>query len=566
MINGSIQARAWAWCAGVVAVGLCAAWPFAWHGYPFNTDDVQWHSIWARQFLAEMQAGAVYPRWLHGMNAGQGSPTFFFYGPLSFYATSLASVMAGGADAFGSLSIVATAALCASGVTAFLWLRSLVGPVAGAAGAALYIVMPYHLTVDVWTRSAFAEANAYVWTPLLFLGIEQIRDGQIRGGRRAGVLVLSAGFGLLVATHIITAMLAALAAGLYALLRFGSVRSLLVMAGAMALGAGLAGGYLATALGLKELTEHTVGVLRPGLFVPMTAGEIGRPQLVRLFMLIWVAELAAVAAFAAMGLVWVRGPMRGLWLAWAALLGVLLLAMTRPMEPIWNTLSVLQNVQFPSRLLALVDLGLATAAALAMAALLSRRRWYGPAGGVVMLVLAGFGAAQAVLPLRAGAFDRAAANWGVEWAIQGDHGFFRPLESVGRLPQDRRPPQPITDPLVSMDGGTASVAGFGPRRYEVQVDAPAPATLRLRQLHFTGWQASADGAALPVQTGPTGMVAVAVPAGRHRVSIVLAATSVERVGWAVSGASAVIWLGLVGWLWRGRASRGGRVAREAGVG
>lgn len=553
--------RSWLWCAGVLAVGLCACWPFVRHGYPWNTDDVQWHSIWARQFLVEMQRGAVYPRWLHGMNDGSGSPTFFFYGPVSYWATSLASVVVGDADAFRALSIVAAAALCASGVTAFVWLRSLVGPAGAAVGAAVYVVLPYHLTVDVWTRSAFAEANGYVWTPLLFLGIEQVR-----GGRRAGVLVLSLGFGLLASTHIITAMLAGLAAGLYALLRFRSIRSLLVMAAAMALGAGLAGGYLATALGLKDLTEHTVGVLSAGLFVPMVVGALGRPQLVRLFMLLWAAEMAAVAAFAALGLIWVRGGLRGLWLAWAALLGVLLLAMTRPMEPLWNALPVLQNVQFPSRLFALVDLGLATAAAVAMASLAGRTRWHGLAGGAGLVILAGLGAAQAVLPLRMGAFDRDAANWGAEWAIQGDHGFFRPLESVGRLPQDGRPARPSTDPLVAVDGGTASVAGSSPRRYEVETDAPAAGILRLRQLHFAGWRSSIGGDALLVQAGATGLVEVAVPAGRHRVSIVLAATGAEQAGWAVGVASAGVWLGLLGWFWLAKPERGGRVARAAVVG
>lgn len=550
--------RPWLWCMAVVAVGLCAGWPFAWHGYPWNTDDVQWHSIWARQFLVEMQRGAVYPRWLHGMNAGAGSPTFFFYGPVSYWATSLASFVVGDADAFRALSIVAGAALCASGVTAFVWLRSLVGPVAAAMGAALYVVLPYHLTVDVWTRSAFAEANGYVWTPLLFLGVEQVR-----GGRRAGVLVLSLGFGLLASTHIITAMLAGLAAGLYALLRFRSIGSLLVMAAAMALGAGLAGGYLATALGLKDLTEHTVGVLSPGLFVPMAPGELGRPQLVRVFMVLWVAELAGVVAFAALGVIWVRGGVRGLWLAWAGLLGVLLLAMTRPMEPLWNAVPVLQNVQFPSRLFALVDLGLATAAAVAVASLPARAWRYGVAG---LVVLAGVGAAQAVLPLRAGAFDRGAANWGAEWAIQGDHGFFRPLESVGRLPQDRRPPGGSTEPLVFLDGGSALVTGSWPRRYEVEVEAPGPAILRLRQLHFAGWQASVDGAVLPVRAGPTGLVEVAVPGGRHRVSIVLAATGAERAGWAVGVGSALVWLGLLGWAFVGGSGRSGRVARAGLVG
>ena len=36
----------------------------------------------------QLWSGELYPRWLLGMNSGFGSPTFFVYGPLPYYAAA----------------------------------------------------------------------------------------------------------------------------------------------------------------------------------------------------------------------------------------------------------------------------------------------------------------------------------------------------------------------------------------------------------------------------------------------------------------------------------------------
>ena len=44
---------------------------------------------WAAQFGALVRAGDPYPRWLPGSFGGLGSPTFYFYPPLSFWVAAL---------------------------------------------------------------------------------------------------------------------------------------------------------------------------------------------------------------------------------------------------------------------------------------------------------------------------------------------------------------------------------------------------------------------------------------------------------------------------------------------
>ncbi len=46
------------------------------HDFPF-------HLKWANHFSKQIWTGELYPRWLQDMNAGLGSPAFFFYPPIA---------------------------------------------------------------------------------------------------------------------------------------------------------------------------------------------------------------------------------------------------------------------------------------------------------------------------------------------------------------------------------------------------------------------------------------------------------------------------------------------------
>ena len=194
--------------AAVALVALAALWPLLVHGYPRNTDDVHYHAVYAGQFLHEFLAGSPYPRWMPGMNGGAGATTFFFYGPVAYWIVGVLALCSGARDPFVLLAMAAAAILAGSGLSAYASLRSRVSCWPAALGAALYTVLPYHLTIDLWTRSAFAEFAAYLWTPLIFLGLEWMR-----AGRRAGIVLFAPAFAALAATHLVTAMLASCVAG-----------------------------------------------------------------------------------------------------------------------------------------------------------------------------------------------------------------------------------------------------------------------------------------------------------------------------------------------------------------
>lgn len=151
--------------------------------------------VWTSQFGTEMASGNLYPRWLPHSFDGLGSPTFFFYPPITFW-------VAGAFDALGLSTLAAINAtgllfLFISGGTMYIWLR-------GRSrwprlGAAAYMIAPYHL-MDFYVRGALAEFSAFAWLPLIALAIERMPD------RRALPLLALSYCGLLL-THLPTAML-----------------------------------------------------------------------------------------------------------------------------------------------------------------------------------------------------------------------------------------------------------------------------------------------------------------------------------------------------------------------
>jgi hypothetical protein len=80
------------------------------------------------------------------------------------------------------------------------------------------------------------------------------------------------------------------------------------------------------------------------------------------------------------------------------------------------------------------------------------------------------------------------------------------------------------------------------------VDATAAGYLVVADADQVGWSATVDGAPADLVAADQGVVAVAVPAGAHTVTLRFAAPSIAAGGWIAAGTAAVI-LFLVAWEW-----------------
>ena len=185
---------------GIISVGLILTIPAIFYSFFDAHDLLEFHSKWSKHFVEQFWAGDLYPRWLLGMNAGLGGPTFFFYAPVPYYVTSLLHpLFSNEAQGWHQLSLAASIALVASGLTAYIWLKSITNRNVAFISSIVYMAFPYHLAVDLYWRFAFAEYWTFVWIPLILYFSKKIT-----GGHRLSVVGLAVSFALLIMTHLPT--------------------------------------------------------------------------------------------------------------------------------------------------------------------------------------------------------------------------------------------------------------------------------------------------------------------------------------------------------------------------
>lgn len=168
----------------------------------YYADDIAAHLPFVKHFAEQLWSGDLYPRWLHGANAGLGSPAFFFYPPVPYYFTSLFQPFLAWSDNSGwsQLCLSSSLALTFSGLTCYTWLEKISNQRSAVVGAIVYMMWPYHLAFDLYHRLAFAEFWAFVWLPLiLYYTILISRKYTVQN-----LLGLSLSFALLVMTHLLT--------------------------------------------------------------------------------------------------------------------------------------------------------------------------------------------------------------------------------------------------------------------------------------------------------------------------------------------------------------------------
>ena len=150
------------------------------------------HSLW--------QHGEYYPRWLPECFSGYGSPAFYFYPPLAYFAAGVLGTLAPSFSAVGIFKLTCFFFSLLSFVTFWVFLKSK-GSIGWRAtfGAVLYAFAPYRY-LDTNVRGALAEHAAFVWFPFILWGIDQIYHET--KSARYGLIAAAIGWAGVLATNI----------------------------------------------------------------------------------------------------------------------------------------------------------------------------------------------------------------------------------------------------------------------------------------------------------------------------------------------------------------------------
>ncbi len=539
-------------------------------GLPSLSDDGVNHSLWLTYFSEQFWSGDLYPRWLVDMNAGLGSPVFFYYPPVPFFLTSLLRpFISNDSQSWHALGVSVSIALIASGITAYLWLREIAEERPALAAAILYLAMPYHLG-EIYVRGALAEHWALVWVPLILFFAHRI-------SRRleSAMIGLAIAYALLLMTHSPTTVIFSPIPVLYVWLiseRHDRIRVALRTVLSMTLGAGLSAIFLLPALLTEQnvfISRMTSGYFSYGNWFLFSQWSLWKED--KVIHLLLAADMLAIAWWAFMLSSRARKSNR-FWFV-TALVSVFM--MTEVSKPIWRLVPVLPKIQFSWRFN--IILAVATTALLTHAiAHLSRassapskiKKWI-----AIVLVFPWIPAVAIegwqMFPqtnsdpliqtkIRQIQEAREAPEYRPRWSQSlaqldwdssmnidaWDSVLERELDSVlSNVPKDCQ-----GKPTVLVQGaGTATVMKRQAREFRLAVETSTGVSVQLPQFYFPNWTAQTieTHQALVVSPSvPDGLISISVPSGRHEIELRLRQSKSEIAGEIVSSCSLIILSGL----------------------
>jgi 6-pyruvoyl-tetrahydropterin synthase related domain len=565
-------------CLLMVAVAATLiSLPILVYGAPYG-HDMYIHLSWLRNFSAQLHTGDWYPRWLMDLNGGAGSPTFFYYAPLPFFVSGIfGPLLCPGCRAAVHLSVGLWLMLLASGIAFHAFARQYARSWVAAAGAIAYMLMPYHLEIDLWRRFAFGEFPAYIWPPLILLFLDKtLLD-------RRFLAACAACYAGLFLSHLPEALLVSMFVGAYALMRCvqrRSVQPLLMLASAVAIGAALAAIYIVPAMFAQDYipaaqlySPHSGAVQRLWNYdyfhyanwMFFTGHRTPYPSFSnRVFDIL----LDLTVAFALLCVAVYREKRGqalrdvGPWLLGLALVWFLC---TPVSIPLWEHFSLLREVDFPWRSFIVGDLALAMILVVALEGSAMRADRIGLAAlalaGAVLAfsMLSGLRHTGSLQPLpkllqpfqTPAVIQDTAAKVASGW---DSLEFFMPVW-VKVSPEELRATigaVPKVD--VPRGAGDVRIRHWAPRDIALDVELRRSADITVKQFYFPGWRArSQAGQELRLSASDKlGLLVVHAPAGDNEITLQLEPLWQERVGAAVTALTLVV-LALTVWIgWRQR--------------
>ena len=139
----------------------------------FVTHDALYHIVRLDQFHKALISGEFPVRWAPDLLDGLGYPLFVINYHLPYYLAEAFHLL--GLSLFSALKAMFIFSVIGSALTSFwLFYSWAKNNLAASLAAAFYILAPYRLS-NIFERGALGEAVAYVFIPLVFLGLDRLR-------------------------------------------------------------------------------------------------------------------------------------------------------------------------------------------------------------------------------------------------------------------------------------------------------------------------------------------------------------------------------------------------------
>ena len=541
----------------LAAIVLLFTWPVLFNGLPDLSADGIYHAMWARNFSGQLWQGEWYPRWLSGMTGGLGAPSFFIYPPFGVYVAALFKPLLGEHDPNGWLMTGWSAALAGllSAIAAYFWLRDLTDSTAALFGAALYVISPYRLALNLYNGGSLAAHWGVVWMPLVLLAVKWCVEG-----RRRAIPLLALSYGLLVLTHLPTVLtfswVIPLAVWFMSEPKQRIEAFLRTFAG-VALGIGFAAIYLLPAM--LDQSKSWIALVDADqwfyyrnnfLFIKLVSLLEYR---VRVLVLVLSMAASTALFFWLLRRFDTDSKRRRLALLYFLTGMGSLVMMTHLSIPVYEVFKFLQKIQFPAtRFASALTVSLVATAALAFPFLSSLKT----RAVVGMLIIGWIGAdvwaastafsAWRRIPEERAARDRKTLELQCELFDQWP----RPADSMrlSEIPalEAFLAAHPARSLVQNTVGATADVESWRPRLVAIKVHSPEDGRMTIGHFYYRDWRAHIQGSgqSAAVTPSPEGLLEVETPRGDYTLILELIRDTPEHAGIWISTISLVLICGL----------------------
>jgi len=489
------------------------------------------------------------------MNHGLGSPTLFVYPPFSSYAYSLLQPL-GRILRFNPFNAGEFLALLGSGICAFLWLQTAVSRSAALASAILYMLMPYHLAVDFYRRTALSECWAFVWMPLILYFATQV-------SLRKRFAIAAVAYALLILSHLVSVAifsLIPLAATLTLSERGEKIPSALRVGAGMMLGVGLSSFYFLPALSHARYFPVN-RLFGPGTSLPtsalITLDDLHPANSTGLFIvLVSLSMLTTVAfiIFCSLGTLSSHSHSKRQISFWLAVCIIPAGLMTSASRLVWTRFPELfYAIQFPWRLNMVLCLAALPVSALFFSEVPRFSRWLQiTASGLILLVVLTWIVAYGKIWQRYLATDadlNRVASLKTSIHVSDDDGWFPSWSTPGL--NETSALSASLGPQVRFAGvdGTTQVRRWKARHLEFQADSATGGWVVVKQFYYPEWTAATVDTTRPLAlkaTKPEGLIEIEVPPGHQEIRVDIPVSFVERLGRWVTAFSFFL-LGILPW-------------------
>lgn len=503
--------------------------------------------------------GELYPRWVSWFHLGYGYPVFNFYPPGVFYVGGLLMLL--GFSAVMAFHVVAAAVWMFGSLGMYRLARLALPPYAALVAAAAWAYAPSRL-FEVWTQGSLPQMAASMCIVWLLYAL--CRAASVPTRAKSVWLALSLA-GLVFShqplTFIAALFVAPLSLGLVLWHSRTDWRTLRARAasvyGGLLLGAGLTAIFLLPVfLEIRHInaatgTDDVVAYLRSNFLQLDEALSYPLPPDMTDIRVEYPRTLGLLhVALFAVGMVglW-RRRMWALSIALLGGLGFTVYMLVEPSLPLWLTIPFFQQLRFPERFLRVGAVWVALGAGAAL--MLFPVRWQArlAASFCALLILSMLPFAYPTQPFTQ--YNNMSAITEIEFELDTytwgttSYNEFKPRWGAS-VPYD---PPPDIGRYADMPTRIFPLRYFpyeqvNPSTFIITTDAPQ--ALPIRQFYYPGWQVTVNGQRVDAYPEPEqGLLTVDVGTGEQRVEVRYRGTTVQRIGTAITLASAVLLLGLL---------------------